>query len=122
MQNQSTVFQVPELRHISTPKNRDDLIASRTRSRLPMEDVQVEELEALFQAPDFEPPSFAPEDLDDEEIIWHGMIHCLLRTTNLESNKIILVFPIYIIPILTGRLDEARLAMKHLYSLPIMMC
>jgi len=72
VQTQNTVFQVPELRHISTPKSRHDLIATRTRSRLPMEDVQVEELEALFQAPDFEPPSFAPEDLDDEEIIWHG--------------------------------------------------
>lgn len=57
-----------------TPKQKIDLISSRTRSRLPMQDVEVEELEALFNPPDFEPPPvIAPEDLDDDELIWQGM-------------------------------------------------
>lgn len=57
-----------------TPKQKIDLISSRTRSRLPMEDVEVEELEALFNPPDFEPPPvIAAEDLDDDELIWQGM-------------------------------------------------
>ena len=37
-----------------------------------MEDVQVEELEALFNPPDFEPTSFVPEDFDADDLIWHG--------------------------------------------------
>ena len=58
---------------VSTPITKDDLIASRTRSRCPMEDVAVEDLEALFNPPDFEPTSFVPEDLDADELIWQGL-------------------------------------------------
>uniref|UniRef100_A0A7M5WTZ7 Uncharacterized protein n=1 Tax=Clytia hemisphaerica TaxID=252671 RepID=A0A7M5WTZ7_9CNID len=59
---------------VSTPISKDDLIASRTRSRCPMEDVTVEDLEALFNPPDFEPTSFVPEDLDADELIWQGWL------------------------------------------------
>lgn len=58
-----------------TPNQKIDLISSRTRSRHPMPNIQVEELEALFNPPDFEPtPAVAPEDLDDDELIWQGNI------------------------------------------------
>lgn len=81
------VTQVTNNPKSSTPViEKKDLIAKRTRSLLPMQDVEVEELEAQFQPPDFEPPTWNLDDLDDEELIWHGWLSDLMKPVKTALN------------------------------------
>lgn len=86
--NAQSIFKVPALPTTkSTPKSsKDDLIAKRTRSRLPMTDVELEELEAMFQPPDFEPTIFSLDEMDDEELIWQGWLADLLKPAKAALN------------------------------------
>ncbi|XP_012563928.2 GON-4-like protein isoform X2 [Hydra vulgaris] len=53
----------------------EEQIALRTRSKYPMQDIEVQEIEAMFQPPDSDALDFSVKDLDDpDEIIWKNWL------------------------------------------------
>lgn len=51
----------------------DSLIAFRTRSKMPLKDVPLGQLEAELQAPDITPDMYDPNTVDDEDWkVWLG--------------------------------------------------
>ena len=71
------LFKIPDL-----PEGVDEppLIAMRTRSRFPMPDIEVEEIEAMFKPPDAEHLKFQPDITDDpDELIWKSWLADLTK-------------------------------------------
>ncbi|XP_068694172.1 uncharacterized protein [Montipora foliosa] len=62
-----------------------DLIAKRTRSQLPLQDVPIESIEATFQAPDFTADMYDTipvDDMDFEDIEWQRWLQGLVNSTD----------------------------------------
>lgn len=60
-----------------------DLIAKRTRSQLPLEDIPLEKIEATFQPPDFTADMYdtiKEDDLDFEDIEWQKWLQGLINS------------------------------------------
>lgn len=76
-----TTFAIPDLPSAHTTEQEDeDLIASRTRSRFPMPDVEVEEIAASFVPPDCTIDFSAYQTIDDpEELTWKSWLSDLFK-------------------------------------------
>lgn len=68
MENLQALFSHPEcLFLLHAQPMEDSLIAFRTRSKMPLKDVPLGQLEAELQAPDITPDMYDPNTADDED-------------------------------------------------------
>ena len=75
--DEKCVFKIPAVPVHSAiySSNFEERIALRTRSKCPMPDIDVQEIEAMFQPPDSDVLDFSAKDQDDpDEIIWKNWL------------------------------------------------
>ena len=68
------LFKIPNLPS-KTDQTEEDLISTRTRSRFPMPNIEVEELAAMFEPPDSTALDFSVKSNDDpDEVLWKNWL------------------------------------------------